>query len=888
MTSVTRVWLIVPNGGSTTADVPGSTDYEMAEPDQTPAGLGAAEMPAAVAGPLWFIVDGLGTVRVPAGVYDKVVADTGPSLLYYDEDEDEVVVGSERELRDRLGELRGPALFSLAGEGPDWLAPYLATEREADKADKADKADRPESAAMPVEDEPAAEGGAVGAEETAAAAESALDPIVPDAEATTQPAGPAGPAEALGAAAGSPEPAAEPAEPAVLAADGPRPVAAVPAPTGQPAATAETASTATAGSDSDTAASDETVTDFETVTAPTDVRAGSPGPTDLGIADIGHTDVPPTAEPTSLIDAFEMILGAVRAPSSTAESLSFFGDSEAEVSDAGDDASTTTGYVSSAADDAGGTWTGRMASNLRHTIGQLQSLAEMPPDASAELQTLFSQFQIGQDGHRPVVTRDSLERALLTVQGFAVQLGRAVGTASNDAQLRALQTSLRDLGALMSRPGRRGSTASAASDASFLTQVDPDAAGRLATGARPPPLPSKVPIAAGEAYDASARFAAPEPLHHGFRRAMSMQDRFYRPAPAVPGPERPPRPPRDPSTGEYVRPSRPPLARAQTAATAPGTLHARFEAEREHLRAQADDMARSVSSADSDGTVRPPEYDEDAETVVPLYEDVAALDDWASSAAPRAAAAPAVALAVDERTLNPFAEPAPSPAPLPTPPSGPSNPWDVPPPTPPSLSRELSQTGFRAEEAAQFAPFVPPERHHHLHRGRVEAVAEAGGHPLAVAGPPAARFGPPSPSSILRAETGYFEEAAEPRRRSLPHGPTFVEPSSRRARVDRHTDSLYSLQRQRLRAAGVKMDIEMKTLGTDAQERAEVGTMGMGVAANEAEKTCALSLIELEFFSADNMALAIYYAQQAHGDVSEAIDLIENDLKDVEAFENGR
>ncbi|KAK7208541.1 hypothetical protein BZA70DRAFT_53424 [Myxozyma melibiosi] len=79
--------------------------------------------------------------------------------------------------------------------------------------------------------------------------------------------------------------------------------------------------------------------------------------------------------------------------------------------------------------------------------------------------------------------------------------------------------------------------------------------------------------------------------------------------------------------------------------------------------------------------------------------------------------------------------------------------------------------------------------------------------------------------------------------------------------------------------------IEMRQLSPEAQDRADINRLGLENQANEAERECARALVELELISSDNMALAIYYAQQAKGDVVDAIDLLEEDLKQSETYE---
>ncbi|KAK9357621.1 hypothetical protein V1504DRAFT_43775 [Lipomyces starkeyi] len=82
-----------------------------------------------------------------------------------------------------------------------------------------------------------------------------------------------------------------------------------------------------------------------------------------------------------------------------------------------------------------------------------------------------------------------------------------------------------------------------------------------------------------------------------------------------------------------------------------------------------------------------------------------------------------------------------------------------------------------------------------------------------------------------------------------------------------------------------QMYIEMRQLSPDAQDRADINRLGLENEATDAERECARHLVELELISQDNMAMAIYYAQQAKGDVVDAIDLLEEDLKQLETYE---
>ncbi|KAK9376870.1 uncharacterized protein V1513DRAFT_429695 [Lipomyces chichibuensis] len=82
-----------------------------------------------------------------------------------------------------------------------------------------------------------------------------------------------------------------------------------------------------------------------------------------------------------------------------------------------------------------------------------------------------------------------------------------------------------------------------------------------------------------------------------------------------------------------------------------------------------------------------------------------------------------------------------------------------------------------------------------------------------------------------------------------------------------------------------QMYFEMRQLSPDAQDRADINRLGLENEATDAERECARHLVELELISQDNMAMAIYYAQQAKGDVVDAIDLLEEDLKQLETYE---
>ncbi|KAK9263227.1 hypothetical protein V1519DRAFT_428777 [Lipomyces tetrasporus] len=165
---------------------------------------------------------------------------------------------------------------------------------------------------------------------------------------------------------------------------------------------------------------------------------------------------------------------------------------------------------------------------------------------------------------------------------------------------------------------------------------------------------------------------------------------------------------------------------------------------------------------------------------------------------------------------------------------------------------------------------------------------------------------PPSPQAIL--QEGVKEDAYYPNGRSYEPSisgysaaPSYHTAPSIRSASARFAGQDTSVLSSRIQAARRRpgdapgsrsrhpgrpqMYIEMRQLSPDAQDRADINRLGLENEASDAERECARHLVELELISPDNMAMAIYYAQQAKGDVVDAIDLLEEDLKQLETYE---
>ncbi|KAK9240891.1 hypothetical protein V1525DRAFT_385195 [Lipomyces kononenkoae] len=164
---------------------------------------------------------------------------------------------------------------------------------------------------------------------------------------------------------------------------------------------------------------------------------------------------------------------------------------------------------------------------------------------------------------------------------------------------------------------------------------------------------------------------------------------------------------------------------------------------------------------------------------------------------------------------------------------------------------------------------------------------------------------PPSPQAILQEgvrEDPYYPNGRsyEPSISSFTPAPSYhTAPSIRSAQLgslQQETSGVSSriqaIRRHREDGRGSRSRqrrqpnyIEMRQLSPDAQDRADINRLGLENEANDAERECARQMVELELISPDNMAMAIYYAQQAKGDLVDAIDLLEADLKQLETYE---
>ncbi|KAK9454073.1 hypothetical protein V1511DRAFT_461104 [Dipodascopsis uninucleata] len=210
--------------------------------------------------------------------------------------------------------------------------------------------------------------------------------------------------------------------------------------------------------------------------------------------------------------------------------------------------------------------------------------------------------------------------------------------------------------------------------------------------------------------------------------------------------------------------------------------------------------------------------------------------------------------------------------------------------------------------------------HHHHQTSRGDIIEDVSTHPLAGLISRNSSYKdepgmPPSPKEILREEGVTTETASEANIPPAPSVATYSGPppsyrstaesvSGMSAMVGRgpggHLDPnaaslsgrILAMRRQRAKkesqsAASRERSqyIEMRTLSSEAQERADINRLGLENSASESERQCARQLVELDLISPDNMALAIYYAQQCKGDVVDAIDMLGEDLKQLENFE---
>ncbi|KAK9465976.1 hypothetical protein V1512DRAFT_240302 [Lipomyces arxii] len=156
---------------------------------------------------------------------------------------------------------------------------------------------------------------------------------------------------------------------------------------------------------------------------------------------------------------------------------------------------------------------------------------------------------------------------------------------------------------------------------------------------------------------------------------------------------------------------------------------------------------------------------------------------------------------------------------------------------------------------------------------------------------------PPSPQKIMQRE-GIVEEAYTPGGRA--YMPTTSGPDSRASRPSQFigqdrakvVDKIRDVRRRHGVTAGApratprpQTYIEMHTIRAEAQSSADINRLGLENSATKAERECARQLVELELITPENIALAIYYAQQAKGEVFIAIDLIEEDLNQSETYE---
>ncbi|KAK9370200.1 hypothetical protein V1509DRAFT_617026 [Lipomyces kononenkoae] len=158
---------------------------------------------------------------------------------------------------------------------------------------------------------------------------------------------------------------------------------------------------------------------------------------------------------------------------------------------------------------------------------------------------------------------------------------------------------------------------------------------------------------------------------------------------------------------------------------------------------------------------------------------------------------------------------------------------------------------------------------------------------------------PPSPQAIL--QEGVREDSYHPNGRSYEpsfsiHSPApsyHTAPSIRSAQNAGFPQETSALSSRIQAIRGHREDgrgsrtrqrrqphyIEMRQLSPDAQDRADINRLGLENEANDAERECARQMVELELISPDNMAMAIYYAQQAKGEIVDAIDLLEYDCR---------
>ncbi|KAK9326372.1 hypothetical protein V1517DRAFT_267661 [Lipomyces orientalis] len=250
----------------------------------------------------------------------------------------------------------------------------------------------------------------------------------------------------------------------------------------------------------------------------------------------------------------------------------------------------------------------------------------------------------------------------------------------------------------------------------------------------------------------------------------------------------------------------------------------------------------------------------------------------------------------DEVQIETAMSPEPAPIVEPATPTGAGNPW------------------YRFDDDERHTRHAAQDRTGHIYhrqpnRGEVEDVGPAQD-PLAGL----SRGGsytdapgmPPSPQEILQEgvkdDTYYANgQSYEPSISGYSAAPSYHTAASIRSASARFAGQDTSVLANRIQAARRRpgdgpgsrsrhpgrpqMYIEMRQLSPEAQDRADINRLGLENEASDAERECARHLVELELISPDNMAMAIYYAQQAKGDVVDAIDLLEEDLKQLETYE---
>ncbi|KAK9448726.1 uncharacterized protein V1518DRAFT_427871 [Limtongia smithiae] len=157
---------------------------------------------------------------------------------------------------------------------------------------------------------------------------------------------------------------------------------------------------------------------------------------------------------------------------------------------------------------------------------------------------------------------------------------------------------------------------------------------------------------------------------------------------------------------------------------------------------------------------------------------------------------------------------------------------------------------------------------------------------------------PPSPQAILA--SGSLDNAIPVMRSVNSPVPSYrtIDPNQNHRLFMNRDPAVVSqnIQRARQSTAAAATDraraptrrhtaIEMRQLSPDAQDRADINRIGLENEATEEERLVARQLVELELIDGENMTMAIYYAQQAKGDIVTAIDLLEADLKQQRSFE---